>query len=172
MAFILETARLFVSEFTFQDTDFIIKLLNSPGWIKYIGDRSIKSKEDAEHYLQAGPMKSYTQHGFGLYRVDLKSENKSIGMCGLLKRDTLEFPDLGFAFLEEFAGNGYAREAAKAIVSFSREHLNLSTLLAISLPDNKKSIRLLTALRFRFAGNFTAATDEKILHLYRLEKQP
>jgi RimJ/RimL family protein N-acetyltransferase len=170
MSFILETERLRVSEFTFDDTDFIIQLLNSPGWTKYIGDRHVKTKDDAKLYLQAGPMKSYAQHGFGLYRIDLKSENKSLGMCGLLKRDTLEFPDIGFAFLQDYEGKGYALEASAAIVRYARERLSLTTLLAITLPDNVKSIRLLTALGFAFVRSITMPGDEKMLHLYLSEK--
>jgi ribosomal-protein-alanine N-acetyltransferase len=170
MSFILETERLRISEFTFDDTGFIIQLLNSPGWIKYIGDRNVKTTEDAKHYLQAGPMKSYALRGFGLYRIDLKAENKSIGMCGLLKRDTLEFPDIGFAFLQDYEGKGYALEASAAMVRYARERLNLTTLLAITLPDNGKSIRLLTALGFVFIGSITMPGDEKALYLYRSEK--
>jgi ribosomal-protein-alanine N-acetyltransferase len=170
MSFILETERLRMSEFTFDDTDFIIQLLNSPGWIKYIGDRNVKTTEDAKLYLQAGPMKSYALHGFGLYRIDLKFENKSIGMCGLLKRDTLEFPDIGFAFLQDYEGKGYAREASDTIVKYARERLRLKTLLAITLPDNVKSIRLLSALGFAVVGRITMPGDEKMLQLYRSEK--
>jgi ribosomal-protein-alanine N-acetyltransferase len=170
MGLILETERLSISEFTFDDTDFIIQLLNSPGWIKFIGDRHVKTKEDAKLYLQAGPMKSYAQNGFGLYRIDLKSENRSIGMCGFLKRDTLEFPDIGFAFLQDYEGKGYALEASAAIVVYERQRLSISTLLAITIPDNVKSIRLLKALGFEYDRNITMPGDEKMLHLYRSDK--
>jgi RimJ/RimL family protein N-acetyltransferase len=166
MKFLLETDRLSINEFTLADVEFIIQLLNSPGWIKYIGDRGVKTTEDAINYLKSGPLKSYSQHGFGLYRVELKNENKPIGMCGLLKREALEFPDLGFAFLEEYEGAGYAMESASAILSFARQHLNISTLLAITLPDNAKSVRLLMSLGFEFVRNIIMPPDEKMLQLY------
>jgi RimJ/RimL family protein N-acetyltransferase len=95
---ILETKRLRLREFTLEDTAFILDLLNSPGWLRYIGDRGVKTEEQAKNYLLNGPIKSYTKNGYGLSMVERKDDNKPIGMCGIIKRDTLENPDIGFAF--------------------------------------------------------------------------
>ena len=99
MEAILQTERLLLREFTEDDAAFIVELLNSPGWIQYIGDRNIKTEEQAREYLNNGPLKSYRQNGFGLYMVEKKDDHTPIGMCGIIKRDTLNNPDIGFAFL-------------------------------------------------------------------------
>jgi [ribosomal protein S5]-alanine N-acetyltransferase len=164
---ILETRRLMLNEFTLEDAEFIIQLLNSPGWIKFIGDRNVKTKQDAMNYLQTGPLKSYIDHGFGLYRVALKNTNQPIGMCGLLKRETLQFPDIGFAFLPEYGGYGYATEATTGVLKFARQVLNLSSVLAITLPDNAKSINLLSTLDFTFVEELSMPANGDTLHLYR-----
>ncbi|MEO8086158.1 MAG: GNAT family N-acetyltransferase, partial [Bacteroidota bacterium] len=101
---IAETAQLIIREFTTGDTSFIIELVNTPSWIRYIGERNIKTDEDALAYLEKGPMKSYAENGFGLYCVELKLVNVPIGMCGLIKRATLEDVDVGFAFLPAYEG--------------------------------------------------------------------
>src|SRR5215210_8708442 len=102
MNYILETDRLRLRQFTLQDTSFIIELLNSPGWLKFIGDRNVKSEPQARNYLENGPLKSYQEYGYGLSMVERKTDNQAIGMCGILKRQTLEHPDIGFAFLPRF----------------------------------------------------------------------
>ena len=104
-AYILRTERLQLRRFCFDDSEFIISLLNSEGWLKYIGDRNVKTKEQAENYLKNGPLKSYEQNGFGLSMVETRN-GKPIGMCGLIKRNYLEHPDIGFAFLPEFSSMG------------------------------------------------------------------
>src|SRR6478736_8102385 len=116
MKYILETERLQLRQFEIDDAEFIVELVNTPGWLKFIGDRNIKTTEDAIRYLQNGPMKSYQENGFGLSLVEEKGNRKSIGMCGILKRDSLENPDIGFALLPEFVGKGYAFEIALATV--------------------------------------------------------
>ncbi len=98
------------------DSQFIFELLNSPTWLKYIGDRDIKNLDDAQNYIINGPIKSYEIHGFGLYKVALKNNDTPIGICGLLKREGLEDNDIGFAFLPEYEEKGYAYESAKAIL--------------------------------------------------------
>src|SRR4051812_34087354 len=103
---ILETKRLILREFNIHDTKFIIELVNSPGWIQNIGDRNIKTEEQATEYLQSGPLASYKQKGYGLYLVELKNDKTAIGMCGILKRDNMEYPEIGFAFLPAFMGKG------------------------------------------------------------------
>ncbi len=166
MISLLSTERLSLREFTLQDTAFIIKLLNSPGWLQFIGDRDVHSEEDAKKYLLNGPLKSYKENGFGLSMVTLKENELPIGMCGLLKRDTLEHPDLGFAFLPQFGGHGYAFEIAHALLAFAKNKWGIQKISAITLPDNSKSIRLLEKLGFQFESKFRLAPDKEELHLY------
>lgn len=147
---ILEINRLVLRELNLDAIPFIISLLNSPGWLQYIGDRGVKNEEQAKDYLFKGPMKSYMDHGFGLYVVNEIISRLPIGLCGLIKRDTLEYPDLGFAFLPEFMGKGFALEAAKGVLEFAKRELGLITILAIVIPNNKSSIRLLEKLGFKY----------------------
>jgi RimJ/RimL family protein N-acetyltransferase len=147
---IIETERLYLRELNFDDIPFILSLLNSPGWLRYIGDRGVKNEDQAKEYLLKGPMKSYGENGFGLYLVEEKISGWSIGLCGLLKRDNLQYPDLGFAFLPDFMGKGFAMEASKGVLDLAKSDLGLVTILAIVLPDNKSSIKLLEKLGFQY----------------------
>lgn len=163
---ILETERLLLREFTLDDTSFIIELLNSPGWIKYIGDRNIKTKENALAYLQNGPLKSYQDNGFGLSMVEIKDDGTAIGMCGIIKRDTLNNPDIGFAFLPAYNGKGYALEMASATLSFAKKTLGMPVISAITLPGNANSIRLLEKLGFRYSQQVIFPGSDEPLLLY------
>lgn len=149
MKSILETERLILRQFNLTDAKFIVELVNTPGWLEFIGDRNIKTEEAAIHYLQSGPIKSYRANGFGLSMVETK-DGTPIGMCGILRRDTLENPDIGFAFLPEFMGRGYASEIATAILNYAKSHLNLETVLAITVPTNLKSIKLLEKIGLKY----------------------
>jgi RimJ/RimL family protein N-acetyltransferase len=163
---ILETERLVLREFTLDDTSFIIELLNSPGWIKYIGDRNIKTKENALAYLQNGPLKSYQDNGFGLSMVEIKDDRTAIGMCGIIKRDTLNNPDIGFAFLPAYNGRGYALEMASATLDFAKKTLGMPVISAITLPGNANSIRLLEKLGFRYSQQVIFPGSDEPLLLY------
>ncbi|SMD46197.1 Protein N-acetyltransferase, RimJ/RimL family [Aquiflexum balticum DSM 16537] len=165
----LKTERLILRKLTFYDSIFIVKLLNSPGWIEFIGDRGVRTEEDAKGYLQNGPLLSYEKNGFGLYLVELLETGDPIGMCGILKRDNLEHPDLGFAFLPEFMGKGYAYEAADAVVKYARKQLRIETLLAITLPENATSIKLLGKLGMKYDGVVKSPDSKENLNLYKLE---
>ena len=145
----LETNRLFIGEFSVDDAPFILELLNTPSWLAFIGDRGVRTLADAEQYILNGPLKSYEQMGFGAYLVTLKQTNVSIGMCGLFKREFLENPDIGFAFLPEYAGNGYGYEAALGVMSYAQNELGISHILGITKPTNQASIRLLEKLGLR-----------------------
>jgi RimJ/RimL family protein N-acetyltransferase len=161
-----ETARLLLSEFDEADTAFILELVNSEGWLKYIGDRQIKTCEAAMAYITNGPRKSYEKHGFGLYAVRLKDTGIPIGMCGLIRRDTLDAPDIGFAFLPAFAGMGYAFEAAAHTLQHAREVLMLERILAVTLPSNERSIHLLEKLGLKneVTISFSGSSDELLLY--------
>jgi ribosomal-protein-alanine N-acetyltransferase len=164
-AYILRTERLQLRRFCFDDSEFIISLLNSEGWLKYIGDRNVKTKEQAENYLKNGPLKSYEQNGFGLSMVETRN-GKPIGMCGLIKRNYLEHPDIGFAFLPEFSSMGYGYEIASAVLVHARNELNLQTILAITVPNNVKSIGLLEKMGLRFVKSFRTEPGAEELILY------
>lgn len=166
MSEVLQTERLILRKLTLDDTDFIIELVNSPGWLKYIGYRNIHTTEDAVKYLQDGPMKSYEQNGFGLWLIQLLTEQKPVGMCGLLKRDALEFPDLGYALLPAYEGKGYITEAASACLEYVHQHLHISKLLAITNLDNEKSIRVLEKLHFAFERFMTMSGVDHPVRLF------
>ncbi len=163
----LESARLVFRRFTPDDAAFIVTLLNSPGWLRFIGDRGVRNQDDARRYLAKGPLDSYARHGFGLYHVARKSDGASVGMCGLLKRDALAHADLGFAFLPEFTGQGYATESGAAMLEHARRDFGLTQLAAITRPGNAASQRTLAKLGFRFAQlvRLPSADSELQLHL-------
>ena len=164
----LETEQLRLREFVLDDAEFIIELLNQSSFIQFIGDKGVRSVDDAKKYIATGPIESYNRHGFGLYLVQLKESNKPIGMCGLLKRDTLDAVDLGFAFLPEFWGKGYACEAAAAVLDHARDVLKLTRILAITNPDNDASIKLLYKLGFQFERVMKLSCDSDEVKLFSL----
>jgi RimJ/RimL family protein N-acetyltransferase len=147
---ILETERLILRQFTVDDAPFILELVNDASWLRFIGDRGIRTLEQAQAYILQGPVASYAQHGFGLYLVRRKQDGADIGMCGLLKRATLDDVDLGFAFLPQYCGQGYARESASATLAHARTQLGVSRIVAVTSPDNQRSILLLEKLDFHF----------------------
>jgi len=168
---ILETERLLLRPLTLDDSDFILELLNTEGWIKYIGDRNIKTNEQARNYLENGPLKSYQTNGFGLSLVQLKTSNKSIGMCGLIKRDYLDHVDIGFAFLPDYTGMGYAYEVAKRTIQYAINELQKENILAITLPENSSSIKLLEKIGFKYDKNFITEDTREELSLYSINKE-
>lgn len=163
---ILRTSRLDVRELTPEDAPFILTLLNDPAFVEHIGDRGVRTEADAASYIERGPRASYAQHGFGLWLVQLKDTATPIGICGVLKRDTLPDPDIGFAFMPEYRSRGYAFEVASAVRDFARESLRLPRLLAIVSPANASSIRLLERLGFTFERMVLVPGDAKPLKLF------
>ncbi len=147
---ILETDRLIVRRFTLDDAAFILELLNDPDWLRFIGDRGVRTLDDARAYLINGPLAMYQRSGFGLYAVVLKRSGAPIGMCGLIKREGLDDVDLGFAYLPEYRAQGYGYEAAAAVLADGRQTFGLKRIVAITSLDNEKSIRLLERLGFAF----------------------
>jgi RimJ/RimL family protein N-acetyltransferase len=166
MNYILETERLKLREFDLQDGSFIVELMNSQGWLQFIGDRKVRNEDDARAYLKSGPIKSYVENGFGLWLVEVKDTRTAIGMCGILKRDILQNPDIGFAFLPEHAGRGYAREVAKATLTYALEILKVPAIVAITKSDNRRSIRLLEALGLKFQTKISGSNGDEELLLY------
>lgn len=146
----LETQRLRVREFTATDVSFIVALLNAPNWLRYIGDRGVRTEPEALHYLEHGPRASYVRFGFGLCCVERKNDGVPVGMCGLLKREALPDVEIGFAFLPEHCGVGYAYESAGATIEAGWRRHGLKRLAAIVRPDNAASIHVLTKVGLGF----------------------
>lgn len=163
---VIETPRLILREFTVDDGEFILELLNSPGWLKNIGSRSIKTKEDAINYIENRIRKSYTDSGFGFYIMILKTDNSKTGMCGLVKRQSLEDIDIGFALLPQYENNGYAFEAAEAVMIYAKDQLDLKKLAAITIPNNNSSIKLLEKLGMKFKKTIKLTNDPEELMLF------
>ncbi len=159
----IETNRLLLRQYTLNDVPFIYKLMNSEGWLKNIGDRNIKTIADAEAYMQKYYLSSYEKNGFGPYLVLLKEDGAPLGSAGLYKRDSLEHPDVGFAFLPEFANKGYAFEAASAVMEFAAKTLGIKTIVGITLETNLSSIKLLKKLGLSEVGTFTYEDGEELL---------
>ncbi len=171
---VIETERLglyALSADSADDVAFLLRLLNEPSFIRNIGDRGVRNLEDAHAYLLKGPVASYCAHGFGLYRIQVKQGGESVGLCGLVKRATLDDVDLGYALLPEFCGKGYAMEAAAAVLANARSTLGLQRIVAITDPLNQDSIRLLEKLDFRFEKMVQLSSDDIALKLFASEAQ-
>jgi len=163
---VLETDRLILRWLMAADAPFVLELLNDPDWIRYIGDRGVRTVEDARGYIRRGPAASYERFGFGLYLVELKGAGTPIGICGPIRRESLVDVDLGFAFLHGFRGKGYAFEAASAALDHARRVLGIPRIVAVTTPDNHRSIELLLRLGFRFERMARLAPDDIELLLY------
>ncbi|MEZ6016702.1 MAG: CPXCG motif-containing cysteine-rich protein [Planctomycetota bacterium] len=161
----LSTERLTLREFVPEDAPFVLELLNEPSFLRFIGDRGARTLAQAEAYIQERLRASYAKHGHGLLLVERKRDRAPLGMCGLVRRAGLDGPDLGFAFLEQHTGHGYATEAASAVLSESR----FEVVLAITSQDNERSIRLLENLDFRFERTLTLAPSAQVLALFAWE---
>lgn len=160
---ILETERLILREMDSAiDAEFIFELLNTPKFIKYIGDRGVRSPEQASEFIDKRYRQSYRDHGYGLYIVELRNNNTQVGVCGFVKRDHFEFPDVGFAFLPEFEGKGFGFESANAGLEHGREKLGFTKVLAITSQDNEVSGKLLEKLGFTFDRIFTSPEGEEL----------
>jgi ribosomal-protein-alanine N-acetyltransferase len=156
---VLRTDRLILRRLAADDAEFVFELVNDPAWLRFIGDRGVRNLDDAREYISKGPVESYSRHGFGLYAVERKEGGSPIGICGLVKRDFLEAVDIGFALLPAFRGRGYAREAARATMTYAREVVGLGRIVAITSRDNDASGRLLEAIGLRFEKMIRISPD-------------
>jgi RimJ/RimL family protein N-acetyltransferase len=161
-----ETARLTLRRLEFEDATFIVRLLNEPSFLENIGDRGVRSIEDAHRYLREGPMAMYEKYGFGLWHAARNSDGAAVGMCGLLKRDNLPDVDIGYAFLPEFWGLGYAIEAAEATMRHGAGKFGLKRIVAVVSQGNNASIRVLEKLGMRHERMFAMRPDEPEVRLY------
>ena len=163
---VVETERLTLRRLTADDAEHILRLLNEPSFLRFVGDKGVRTLDDARDYIANGPVASYEQHGFGLYLTLRKEDGVPIGICGLIKRDVLEDVDVGFAFLPEFWSQGYATEAASAVMAYGRSELGLGRILAVTSPDNVKSIRVLEKLGLGFERMVRLSEDESEVKLF------
>jgi len=163
---VVETNRLILRRLSADDGEFILELLNDPSWLRFIGDKGVRTLEDARNYIVTGPVDMYARVGFGLYLVERKPDAVPIGICGLIKRDALEDVDIGFAFLPGFRARGYALEAAAAVMEYAKSAFGLRRLVAITTPENEASIRLLEKLGLRFERMMKLAGDSRDVSLF------
>lgn len=163
---IIETERLTLRQATIKDAPFILKLLNDPFWIKFIGDRGVRTVADAEKYLLDRILGDYEKLGFGMYIVVSKKDQIPIGNCGLIKRDFLDEVDIGFAFLADYTGQGYGFEAANAIMDYAKNHLHIKKIAAIVDEDNTRSIHLLNKLGLHYEKTIAYDGGSDMVALY------
>jgi len=165
----LETERLSLRRFTLEDAPFALKLVNQPSFIANIGDKGVRSLEDARRYLSAGPIAMYEQHGYGLWHASLRDTGAAVGMCGLLKRDILPDVDVGYAYLPEFWGRGLAYEAASAVLRHGVRKFGLRRVIGVVSDGNQGSIRVLEKLGLRYERMFPMYPGEPEVRLYSIE---
>lgn len=166
---VLETARLALRHLEPSDAAFILRLVNEPSWLQFIGDKGVRTLDDARAYIANGPAAMIARHGFGLYLTSTKADGVPIGLCGLIKRDTLDDVDVGFAFVPESWGKGYAREAAAATLEHAQRDFGCRRVVAITSQDNERSMHLLECLGFRFERLVKLAPDAPELRLFAWE---
>ena len=158
---ILETERLILCKLSKSDAAFILELLNDASFLRFIGDKGVRNLDDARQYILTGPIESYERLGFGLYLTKLKDGGVPIGICGLVKRESLKDVDVGFAFLAKFRGKGYAFESASAVLTHAKTVLGLNRIVAVTYPDNYDSIRVLKKLGLRFEKMVKLSSDDE-----------
>jgi RimJ/RimL family protein N-acetyltransferase len=172
---IIQTARLSLRELSFGDAGFILELLNEPSFIRNIGDKGVRTLADARDYILQGPMDSYARNGFGLYAACLRpgalagaAAGTPIGICGLVKREGLNDPDVGFAFLSRYRSKGFAVESAAAVLAHAKKALNLLRIVAITSPDNAPSIAVLEKIGLKFERTIRLVDHTPELKLFGL----
>ena len=166
---VLETERLILRRLTPDDAPFILTLLNEPSFLRYIGDKNVRNLDEARNYILTGPVASYEKHGFGLYLVELRESQTPIGLCGVIRREELPAPDIGFALLPDFWNKGLAFEAATAVLQYAHEQLKITRILAITSLDNEASINLLQRLGLSFQRIMRLSAEREQVRLFTRE---
>ncbi len=164
--FELKTERLILRELDADDAPFMLALLNDADFLRNIGDRGVRTLEQARQYIIDGAMASYRQHGFGLWGVIPHDMHRCVGICGLIRRESLDDVDIGYGFLPEWRGQGYALEAAQACMKLGRERFGLRRIVAITSQDNPPSARLLESIGLRFERLIRLTDDAEELCLF------
>ncbi|MEM1154533.1 MAG: GNAT family N-acetyltransferase [Pseudomonadota bacterium] len=167
----LRSANLKLREAAESDTDFILKLINQPAWKKYISNHSIRTPDQAREYIETKLIAMYRHFGFGLWVVESAQENLPVGLCGLVKRESLEHIDLGFGFLPRYWGQGFAYEASVLCLQYAFESLKTEKVLAITVPANDRSVKLLESLGFDYKEDYSHPGDDEVLALYEIGTQ-
>jgi [ribosomal protein S5]-alanine N-acetyltransferase len=158
---VLETERLVLREVEATDAAFLLGLLNSPGFLENIGDRGVRDEDQARAYISDRILASYREHGFGMWLTVQKADRKSVGLAGLVRREGLDYPDVGYAFIQKTWGQGYAQEAAAAVLAHARAALGIPVLAAITTPENYASMAVLRKIGFRDRGMITLPGAER-----------
>ena len=166
---VIETERLVLSRLSADDAEFILELLNEPSFLRFVGDKGVRTLDDARTYINGGPVDSYERFGFGLYLVVLKDDGSPIGICGLVKRDSFENADIGFAFRPAYWSKGYAVESTAAVLAYATTVLGLKRVIAITSPDNLKSIHVLEKIGLRFEKMARLSENGADLKLFVLD---
>lgn len=169
---VLETERLRLRHLSGGDAPFLLELLNDAGFIRNIGDRGVRTLEQARQYIRTGPAASYEQHGFGLDLVESKQPARALGICGLLRRDWHPDVEIGFAFMPAARGQGFAFEAGRAVMEFAIRSLQLSRIVALTALDNHGSMRVLEKLGFSFERTLLWPDSSRVSRLFSFEVKP
>lgn len=170
MRAILTTPRVELCKMSSSDASFILELLNSPGWLKGIGDRGVRTVDQAKEYIEENIAKSFQDHGFGLFKMVSKKINRAIGICGFVQRNYLKHPDLGFAILPKYEGQGLTTEASKGVLDYGFNILKFEKVLGITNPDNNASRHILKKLGFEYLEVVIPAPGRDPLQLFSLSK--
>jgi len=164
----IETERLLLRRVTLGDAGLMLAIWNDPAFVSYVGDRGIRTIADAQAALKDGALKLFEDYGFGPYVMSLKTSGSPIGICGLFRRENLDDPDIGFAVLPDHSGNGYAGEAAEAVVAHARDDLGIRCLTAIVSPGNSASIGLIKKIGLTFDRGITMPGEDEEISLYSM----
>ena len=162
----LESSRLLLRWLTPDDADLLLAIWNDPAFVKYVGDRGIRSIDEARKAMRAGVLRLYEDYGYGPFRVGLKGNDTPVGICGLFRRDGLDVPDLGYSTLPEYCGHGYAFEAARTVLEYAANELRIERVIAIISPENAASIGLIGKLGFEFERMHTMPGDDSAVRVY------
>lgn len=165
-----ETERLFLKPMTIDDADLILELYNSPHFIEFIGDRNLKSREDAENYITAKFLPQFERLGYGNYLITRKLDHKKIGGVGIYEREGLEVKDIGFSFLPEYEGKGYGFEAASKLMDIAFKHFGIQKISAITSKKNSASQKLIGKLGLKYIKTVKLPDDDEELLYYETEK--
>ena len=168
---VIRSERLQLRELELQDDEFILRLLNEASFVRFIGDKGVRTLSDAREYISKGPIDSYRRFGFGLYLASLLDGGLPIGICGLVKREALPDVDVGFAFLTQYWSRGYAAESAAAVLAFGTEQLQLRRIVAITAPDNHASIAVLEKIGMKFERMVKLSEHSAELKMFGLAPQ-
>jgi len=165
----LETARLHLRWLTAADAGFMLRIWNDPAFVRHVGDRGLRTFDDATRALEQGILATYRQFGYGPFLVCLADGREEIGICGLFRRAGVPDPDIGYALLPEYTGAGYAAEAATAVLDHARHGIGLRCVIAIVSPENRPSIALLERLGLRYEGMMRLTGEAQDVSRYAIE---